>query len=231
MVRRHTAGAGALSGAVTLISGAHGNAADSLRPRGGVVVIAGPDGSGKSTLAFALPSAAFGAAPVLHVHHRFRVLPQRLNSTVDITRPHDQRPYPAWLSWAKSIYLFVDYQLGWQVRVRKFVKSGGWVILERGWWDIAIDQRRYRIRSSGWLLRAMGRLLPRPDLVIILTAPVQTLRSRKTELSSREFERQLQGWSTVLPRNVSRAFVDVTQSPADVVAAAVDNLRRVRRSS
>jgi thymidylate kinase len=200
------------------------------RHSGGVVVVAGPDGSGKSTLCSALPSAAFAAAPVLHVHHRFRVLPQRLNTDVDTTRPQEQRPYPAWLSWAKSIYLFVDYHLGWQLRVRKFVRRGGWVILERGWWDLAIDQRRYRIRSSGWLLRNMGRLVPRPDLVIVLTAPVQTLLSRKAELSPVEFERQLQSWRTVLPRNVRRVFIDVTQSPADVVGSAVDNLRRVASS-
>jgi thymidylate kinase len=197
------------------------------RRRGGVIVIAGPDGAGKSTLSSALPAAAFGAAPVLHVHHRFRVLPHRENSDVDITRPQDQRPYPPWLSWAKSVYLFVDYQLGWQLRVRPFVTRGGWVILERGWWDVAIDQRRYRLQSSAWLLRAMGRLLPRPDLVIILTAPVQTLLSRKAELSPAEFERQLKGWSTVLPQNVTRAFIDGTRSPTDVVGSAVDTVRCV----
>jgi energy-coupling factor transporter ATP-binding protein EcfA2 len=214
---------------VTTTAAPQGRAAESARRQGGVVVIAGPDGSGKSTLCSALPAAAFAEAPVLHLHHRFRVLPQRAVIDVDITRPQEQRPYPSWLSWAKSVYLFVDYQLGWQVRVRKFVARGGWVILERGWWDIAIDQRRYRLRSSGWLLRAMGRLLPRPDLVIILTAPAHTLRSRKAELSSREIERQLQGWTTVLPGNVSRTFIDVTQSSAGVVASAVDSIRLVTR--
>jgi thymidylate kinase len=194
--------------------------------RGGVIVIAGPDGVGKSTLSSALLAAAFGAAPVLHFHHRFRVLPHREFSG-DLTRPQVQRPYPLWLSWTKSIYLFIDYQFGWQLRVRPFVRRGGWVILERGWWDGAIDQRRYRIRSSGWLLRTMGRLLPRPDLVIVLTAPVQTLLSRKADLSPAEFERQLTAWTTVLPQNVTRVFIDSTQSPADVVVSAVDSVRRV----
>ncbi|MGH3608887.1 MAG: hypothetical protein ACRDRD_12470, partial [Pseudonocardiaceae bacterium] len=159
-------------------------AADPVRRRGGVIVIAGPDGAGKTTLSTALPAAAFGAAAVLHVHHRFRVLPHRENIDVDVTRPQEQHPYPRWMSWAKSLYLFVDYQLGWQVRVRPFVRRGGWVILERGWWDVAIDQRRYRLRSSGWLLRALGHLLPRPDLVIVLRAPAQVLYSRKPELST-----------------------------------------------
>ena len=209
---------------------ADGEAMESRRHRGGVIVVAGPDGTGKTTLCSALPAAAFGAAPVLHVHHRFGVLPERENSEVDISRPHEQRPYPALLSWAKSVYLFVDYQLGWQVRVRKFVRRGGWVILERGWWDVAIDQRRYRIRSSGWLLRALGRLLPRPDLVIVLMAPVQTLLARKAELAPAEFERQLKSWNTVLPHGVSRALIDATQSPADVVGSAADAVRRMSRN-
>ncbi len=205
------------------------NAGESRRRRGGVIVIAGPDGTGKSTLSAALPAAAFGTAPVLHVHHRFRVLPHRENSAVDITRPQEQIPYPPWLSWAKSVYLFADYQLGWQLRVRPFVMRGGWVILERGWWDIAIDQARYRIQSSGWLLRLMGRLLPRPDLVIVLTAPVETLLSRKAELAPAEFERQLKAWTTVLPQNVTRAFIDGTHPPTDVVGSAVDTVQRVTR--
>jgi thymidylate kinase len=194
-----------------------------------VIVIAGPDGAGKSTLSAALPSAALGTAPVLHVHHRFRVLPQRQNSGVDVTRPQEQRPYSPWQSWAKSVYLFVDYQLGWQLRVRPFVRRGGWVILERGWWDVAIDQRRYRLRSSGWLLRTLGRLVPRPDLVIVLTASPHTLLARKAELSPSELGRQLHEWTTVLPDSVRTAFIDAGQSPADVVGSAADSVRRISR--
>ncbi len=190
-------------------------------------MIAGPDSTGKSTLSSALPEAAFGGRAVLHVHHRFGILPRRDSSHVDINRPQEQRPYPPWLSWAKSAYLFFDYQLGWRLRVRPFVRRGGWVIMERGWWDMAIDQRRYRLRASGWLLGAAGRLLPRPDLVIILTAPVRTLLSRKAELSPAEFARQLDAWRTVLPHNVNRVFIDGTRSPADVVGSAVEILRRL----
>jgi thymidylate kinase len=193
--------------------------------RGGVIVIAGPDGTGKSTLSSALPAAAFATAPVLHVHHRFQVLPRRRNSEVDVTRPQEQRPYSPWQSWVKSLYLFVDYQLGWRLRVRRFVRRGGWVILERGWWDVAVDQRRYRLRSSGWLVRTLGRLLPRPDLVIVLTASAHTLSARKAELSPSELERQLNAWTTVLPENVRTAFVDAGQSAADVVSLAADSVR------
>lgn len=207
-----------------------GGADHMSRGRGGVIVIAGPDGAGKTSLSSALARAAFGAAPVLHLHHRFRALPHSRISEVETTRPHDQRPRPPWLSWAKSMYLFADYQLGWQLRAAPFVRRGGWVVLERGWWDAAIDQRRYRMQCSGWLLRSLGRLLPRPDLVIVLTAPVDILVSRKAELSPAEFERQLQGWRTVLPRNVRRAFIDSTQSPAAVVDAAADSVRRLTLS-
>lgn len=210
-----------------LIGGAASRSGAARRRRGGVIVIAGPDGAGKSSLSRALPAAAFAGAPFAHFHHRFGILPQRDNSDVDITRPQEQRPYPVWLCWVKSIYLFVDYQLGWQLHVRPLVRRGGWVILERGWWDIAIDQRRYRMRSSGRLLRALGRLLPRPDLVIILAAPAEMLLARKAEVLSAELERQLEAWRTVLPAGVPRAFIDSSQSPVEMVGAAADSVRRV----
>lgn len=182
-----------------------------------MLIIAGPDGTGKSTLWLALADADGIGPPLWHLHHRFRVLPGRANLEVDVTRPHAQHPYPVPLSWLKILYLFVDYVLGWQLRVRPFVAGGGWVVLERGWWDLAVDQRRYRLQRARGFIKALGRLLPRPDLVVVLVAPVDVLTNRKAELPAAELERQLAAWHTVLPRRVRRRYIDAAAPASEVV--------------
>lgn len=193
---------------------------DDRRRRGGVLTIAGPDGTGKSTLCSALAAPGLIGGPVRQMHHRFAVLPGRANPGVDVTRPHAQHPYPAPLSWLKAFYVFADYLLGWQLHVRPFVAEGGWVLLERGWWDLAVDQRRYRLQRAGGLLKVLGRLLPRPDLLVVLVAPVGVLTSRKAELPAVELERQLAAWRTVVPRRVRRRYIDAG-APASAVMREV----------
>ena len=83
---------------------------------------------------------------------------------VPVTEPHRDPPYHPLASLAKTAYLLVDVWLGWRLRIRPFVRRGGWVIIERGWWDIAVDPLRYRMRQHGRLLWWLGRLLPAPPV-------------------------------------------------------------------
>jgi thymidylate kinase len=197
---------------------------------GCVVVVAGPDGSGKTTLSDALERGLGGRDPVLRFHHRFGLLPAAGGPLTDVTQPHRAAPYPVALSWLKSLYLFADYLLGWALRVRPCIRHGGWVILERGWWDLLVDQRRYRLQRSAMLLGLLGRLLPQPDLVVVLHAPSSVLLARKAELPREEIERQLRLWRRVLPKRVRRAFLDCSE-PLDDVALreCIDTRSRKRR--
>jgi hypothetical protein len=51
--------------------------------------------------------------------------------------------------------------------------------MERGWQDIAVDARRYRLQISPRLVFAMASLLPVPDLILVLEAPTEVLLDRK----------------------------------------------------
>ena len=192
--------------------------ARSLPTTGGVLIIGGPDGAGKSTLAAEVISEVLAEVPVMHI--RFpRLLPRRNRerararrlgegATPDLFGPRVYpRPYPWGASMWKALYLFIDFMLGWRLRVGPFVKSGGWVVFERGWWDHAVDPRRYRLRS-GRPFVVLGRLIPRADLILILEADPATIRARKPQLSTEELARQMAVWHRILPRSQRRVFLD-----------------------
>lgn len=210
--------------------------------RGCVLAVGGPDGVGKTTVCEALIAGVPYGAETLHV--RFPgLLPRRdpaerreirlgPGQTPDLTRlrvypPTYSRPKAA----LKTLYLWIDFLLGWVVRVRPLVRRGGWVVFERGWWDHAVDPRRYRLPPPARLVHVLGRLLPRADLVLVLHAPPEVIRARRPELTVEELERQMQAWRTVLPADQARVYVDTSlphEQMLERVGAAVAGLCRQR---
>jgi hypothetical protein len=115
-------------------------------------------------------------------------------------------------------YHMLDFVVGDFARVRPAHIRSGLVLWERGWWDMAVDPARYRLRVTARLVRALGRLVPKPDLTFVLEAPPEVLLERKAELSSQEMVRQAIAWREVLPPRVERVFLDA-RKPAKLVAA------------
>ena len=152
----------------------------------------------------------------------------------DPTDPHGRPPHGSGLSVVALGYYWLDFVLGGLLRVGPTRSRSGLVIIERGWWDVAVDPRRYRMRVPPALIRVLGHLLPRPDLMLVLRAPESVLASRKGEISDEEARRQNAAWRTVSQR-VERAYIDASASIDEVVAQARDAIferlsdRAVRR--
>jgi thymidylate kinase len=191
---------------------------------GGVIAVLGPDGSGKSTFADALVEQALEGERVVRLHHRPGRFVSRTPTGAPVTDPHGEAPYPRSLSIAKLLFLFADFVVGWWTRVRPFVRGGGWVVWERPWWDIAIDPARYRLQGCSTLARFLGRILPAPDLVIVLEAPVEVLLARKREVSEIELARQTGELRHVIPQRVRTLFLDSRASVETLVDQARSEL-------
>lgn len=190
-------------------------------------MIAGPDGVGKSTLADSLRAGGLRGRPVLMVHHRQAgVLPAR-KMRGSGTEPHRHSPYSPLVSLAKLLYLFVDFRLAWALRIEPFRRRGGWVLLQRSWWDLVIDPRRYRLRPSPRLSRALGRLLPQPDFTLVLEAPASVIAGRKRELPRVELERQTRAWRDMLGGRPGVTFLDASLPPDQLSSRAADELFRL----
>jgi hypothetical protein len=110
------------------------------------------------------------------------------------------------------------------------VRAGGWVVIERGWWDMVVDPARLRLQGSTRLARLLAALGPRPDLFLILEASADVARSRKHRVVAAEVTRQVRLWQTVLPRRVRRAYLDANQPAEVVLQLAEAELRRLHAS-
>ena len=189
---------------------------------GRVIVIAGPDGVGKTTLAEALVDRLRPDHRVTRFHQRASVLPTRTRGPV--TEPHRLRPYGAALSLFKALYLFADSWLGWWVKVRPLVGNGGWVVIERGWWDVVVDPKRYRIGLPGGFLGYLAKWVRQPDLLVILEVSVEAVARRKMELPIDEFSRQIGSWRAIGART-RLMYVDGTRPIGELVGQILGETR------
>jgi thymidylate kinase len=191
--------------------------------RGGVVIVVGPDGAGKTTLRHALAASSSGLR--VETDRRPGPLPRLTHGVV--TEPHRHPPRSTLASSAKLVYNLADAWLVWLFRTRPRVRRGTWVVKERGWWDMMVDPRRYRLRASPRSIRSLGRLLPAPDLLVILQAPTDLIRSRKTELSAQEIERQMRVWREAIPARQRRLYLDASLPVDELVRRISDELHRM----
>jgi hypothetical protein len=187
------------------------------------VSVVGPDGSGKSTVAANVTALGQDLSlKTTHQHFRPGLLPRPgalLGREVrEWSAPHAARAHGRGTSFLLLGYFWLDFLLGsW---VGRFGRSDTRLIVgERGWWDFAVDPRRYRLRVPSAAVRILGRLLPREDCLLVLEASGETISARKGELPQAELTRQVQVWRKVVPKNVRRVYVDASRPARDVVRA------------
>jgi thymidylate kinase len=69
-----------------------------------------------------------------------------------------------------------------------------------------------------WLARWVGKLIPKPDIWILLDAPPEVLQARKQEVPFEETARQRKEYLKLVKDLKSAFVVDATQGLDDVVA-------------
>jgi len=190
-----------------------------LLPTGLMVLVVGPDGSGKSTLAAELLSATKTLfRRQLHVHWTPGLLPpiSRLfrRPSSDFTVPHGQERHSVLISYLALMYYWLDNIVGGWGVLRHARRRTGLVLVERGWWDFAIDPRRYRMKVAPRVVRLLGSVLPSPDVVIILHGPAEAFAARKRELPEDEIDRQLRAWRDLAPSVAKTVSLDASR-PVD----------------
>jgi glycosyltransferase involved in cell wall biosynthesis/energy-coupling factor transporter ATP-binding protein EcfA2 len=171
------------------------------------VVLLGPDGSGKSTLADRLKTLAGpGYASVLHFHWRPNLLPKLSGGQAAPGRaapagtpPPTESKYGYAVSLARYLYYLIDFILGYWMVVYPRQRHQGLVIGERWHFDIVVHPERYGFKLPRWLIRCGDRLVPRPDLTVLLEANPLAIHKRKPELTAERITNQLAQMRAILP--------------------------------
>jgi thymidylate kinase len=128
-------------------------------------------------------------------------------------------------------YHWLDHALGYATRIRPALVRSAVVVMERGYHDLLVDPRRYRIDFPRGPIHALGRLLPKPDLTVLLLGDPTVLHQRKPELEPEEIARQIERWGSIAPRLGRVAVVDAAGSPDDVMAKVLDAVLDARSAT
>jgi len=188
------------------------------------VGLLGPDGSGKTTVIEKLNEKIRLSRLKISVIHWLPALrPVVISSHGTVTDPHAQKAKSVIMSslqlgkillfwwWASFRYLF-------HLRAKREM-----VLSDRFYLDLLADPKRYRYGASTRLARFVFRFLPRPDRIIVLNAPVETILARKREVAENELERQLKSYQKIVSDHPERAvLVDCEREP-EIVADDVLN--------
>jgi len=187
------------------------------------IVLAGPDGCGKTSVGVELTkrlAGTFYEEYTTHVHWKPRLLKSMADAANPFGTPRTDPHAKPVRGPLMNIAYFTAHSLeippAWLLRVRPRLFRNKMVIIDRYYYDFMVDPRRFRIRVSDRWAWLMYRFMPKPGLVIGLTAPVDVIQSRKREVPPEETARQCVAYQKVIDHLPYGYMVD-TNRPLEAV--------------
>jgi thymidylate kinase len=191
------------------------------------LAVLGPDGSGKSTLLAGLhESWPKSLGPVYIYHLRPGRVARRRGRTEPVVDPHGQPCRGPVMSAAALVLVVLDWWIGYWTRIVRQRAKHGFVVFDRHLLDLLVDPLRYRYGGPRWVARAASRLVPHPDIVVVLDAPAVVVRARKQEVSAAESERQTAAYRGLAADLDEAYLVDATLAPGQVLGHVTTIVRR-----
>lgn len=173
-----------------------------LAPSGLAVAFLGPNGTGKSRV---VERVLADLAPVFR---RTGYLPLRLHPP-------------------RGLYLSaLDCAAGYALRIWPERIRSGLVAIDRYLHDMLVDPQRYRYGGHPAALRWAAKLIPAPDLWIVLDAPAEVLQQGEPDVSGEEPERQRIAYLRLAGRLSNAVVVDARGDSASVAAEAEGEILR-----
>ena len=166
---------------------------------------------------------------VLRFHWAPRLIVPRKNAAPN-THPHAKPSRGALLSSCFLLAVVVDYWIGYLISLQQSRARSGLILFDRYFHDVLIDPLRYRYGGPAWLARWMARLIPSPDMVVILDADELVIGKRKAELPPEEIGRQRREYKELQFPAAEKIVVNTekgeTLTLEEVSSAIVEHLAR-----
>jgi thymidylate kinase len=189
-------------------------------PTGVLVSVLGPDGVGKSTVLESLGGEMMSPLRRLYLFHWRPQVVAKSRIKGPVTDPHGQTPRGSLISMAYLTAFFVDCWAGYLFVVEPGLVRCGFVQFDRYFHDVLVDPRRYRYGGPKWYAKLLSRLLPEPDLVILLDADADLILSRKTELTRDEIQRQRQAYGELRFLRAQKVYIRTDAGIQQTVTAS-----------
>jgi thymidylate kinase len=195
-----------------------------MTPTGGkVIAFLGPDGAGKSTILQLVQTGLTERGTDFSYYYfapgflkRYR---PKAGATVT-TRPHEGRQYGPLLVLAKILLMLFEFRCG----IARLRRQPRLALFDRYILDLLVDPRRYRMGHLRWWMRALLRLAPQPDLLVILSAPAALIQARKQEVAPEETARQVAAYEALAHRGGPALVVHNTGTPEAAAAVVLARL-------
>ena len=148
-----------------------------------ILAVLGVDGSGKTTLIKKLSSKIrTNKKKIKYIH--FRPYLFFVDKRTSVKNPHKKEPFDLKIfSIFKLLIWFISYRIFF---LKKNLSKYEFVIIDRYIYDVVLDVKRYNLKLSLNIVKKILNFIPKPNLWIILDAPISVLQNRKDELKISE---------------------------------------------
>jgi len=198
-----------------------------ITPSGFFVVILGPDGCGKSTVTDALPIELQRAyRGISQFHWRPGLLP-KLGRNSGNSKVQDQSQdlapptvskYKGAISLIRFVYYWLDFVLGYWLKIYPTKAQTTLVIGERYFPDVLVNPARYGFDVPRWIMRLAAKWVPQADMVILLEDAPIAINARKDELTVEQITQLLAKYKQELPHWKNPVVINTSKGVDDVVS-------------
>jgi thymidylate kinase len=189
------------------------------------ISILGPDGVGKSTvIEFLKGNHLFKNVDFHYLLPCFMERYKKNKASEGVnTDPHGKPMKGKVFSILKQLIWLYEYIFGYFNIVRPRLEGNELVVFDRYYTDMSIDPIRYRYSGPIWLLNLCDKVIPSPDLIVVLYAETQTIQDRKSEVSFEETSNQLLRYKRYSERT-SNCFSISTERSTEAVSSELNAL-------